>query len=210
MAVEVEGMVKRVRILRDFDPANPRKEWDNVGTMYCWHCRYNLGDEQPRFGPEEFGWRLMYEHHPNIPDDISQEHIQRFLDKHYVILPLYLYDHGGITMNCGGFSCPWDSGQVGYIFVSMKRARREWTGTDEEIRQYAENCLRSEVEVYDNYLTGEVYGYVIEHRDEDADPEDESSWDEVDSCWGFYGSDWKTNGIKEHLSPHEVDCVVEE
>ena len=34
-----------------------------------------------------------------------------------VILPLYLYDHSGITMNTCGFSCPWDSGQVGWIYA---------------------------------------------------------------------------------------------
>jgi hypothetical protein len=34
-----------------------------------------------------------------------------------VILPLYLYDHGGITISCSPFSCPWDSGQVGWIYA---------------------------------------------------------------------------------------------
>ena len=29
-----------------------------------------------------------------------------------IVQPLYLYDHGGITMNTTGFSCSWDSGQV--------------------------------------------------------------------------------------------------
>ena len=38
----------------------------------------------------------------------------------YVILPLYLYDHSGITMSTGPFSCPWDSGQVGWIYASKK------------------------------------------------------------------------------------------
>jgi len=35
--------VKTAVILRDSDPINPR-EWDNVGSMICWHSRYNLGD----------------------------------------------------------------------------------------------------------------------------------------------------------------------
>ncbi len=38
----------------------------------------------------------------------------------YVILPLYLYDHGGITMRTNPFSCPWDSGQVGWIYAPKK------------------------------------------------------------------------------------------
>lgn len=209
MAPCTEGMVKRVRIIRDEDPSNPRKEYDNIGTMVCWHRRRNLGDEEPDYSPSEFGLSLMRDKHPNVPDDLAQEHIQAFLDKHYVILPLYLYDHSGITMSCSSFPCPWDSGQVGYIYVSMDRARREWTGTDEEIREMAECCLRTEVEIYDNYLTGDVYGFVIEQADDDADLDDDDSWDQIDSCWGFYGYDWKTNGIKEHLAPDEWDVVVE-
>lgn len=230
MAPCTEGMVKRVRIIRDEHPSNPRKEWDNVGTMVCWHRRYNLGDDQPGHTAGEFLQDLARNHKQqdvldeftdDLPDediwafldgvsDLPPELLWRFLDKHYVILPLYLYDHSGITMSCSPFSCPWDSGQAGYIYVSMDRARKEWTGTDEEIRQSAENCLRCEVETYDHYLTGEVYGYVLEQADEDADPDDDSSWDEIESCWGFYGYDWKTNGIKDHLAPDEWDVVVEE
>ena len=35
------------KIYTDEDAANPRTEFDNVGTMVCWHRGYNLGDEQP-------------------------------------------------------------------------------------------------------------------------------------------------------------------
>ena len=154
MAVEVEGMVKRVRIVHDPHAESPR-EWDNVGTMVCWHRRYNLGDEQPTCNPNEFWHGLMAERHPNIPDDLDMEHVRAFLDKHYIVLPLYIYDHSGISMSCGQFSCPWDSGQVGWIYVSKDRARREFCGTEEEICENAETCLRQEVDTYDDYLTGQ-------------------------------------------------------
>ena len=37
-------------------------------------------------------------------------------------LPLYLYDHGGITMSTNPFSCPWDDGgQVGWIYASKQK-----------------------------------------------------------------------------------------
>jgi hypothetical protein len=36
---------------------------------------------------------------------------------------LYLYDHGGITISTGPFSCPRDSGQVGFIYASHKQIR---------------------------------------------------------------------------------------
>jgi len=34
----------RATIMYDPEPVNPR-EWDNLGTMVCFHKRYNLGDE---------------------------------------------------------------------------------------------------------------------------------------------------------------------
>jgi len=47
--------------------------------------------------------------------------IVEYLGK-YVILPLYLYDHGGITMSTNPFSCPWDDGgQVGWIYASKQK-----------------------------------------------------------------------------------------
>lgn len=116
-----------------------------------------------------------------VPKDLAREvaRIKSRIGKGIILLPLYLYDHSGITMSTSSFSCPWDSGQVGYIYMTMERARKEWSGTDEEIRTKALACLEAEVKVYDDYLTGEVYGYVIE--------DDEG--EEVESCWGFYGEE---------------------
>ena len=41
-----------IRLVPDPDPENPREGWDNVGTMRCWHRRYNLGD-MPKDGREQ-------------------------------------------------------------------------------------------------------------------------------------------------------------
>ena len=46
---------------QDDDPTDPREDQDWLGTMACWHRRYNLGDEQPKCDPEEhirglIGW----------------------------------------------------------------------------------------------------------------------------------------------------------
>lgn len=94
---EVNGFT--VEIHNDSDPANPRKEYDHVGTMVCDHRLYDLGDKKG--SPED------------IPDDA-------------ICLPLYLYDHGGITMSTSPFSCPWDSGQVGVIYCTKEKAIKEW------------------------------------------------------------------------------------
>jgi hypothetical protein len=198
------------RIEYDCDPLNPRTECDNLGTMVCWHNRYTLGDEQPSQDPPEYLETLARRIDPDKMDRINdlldrcyyqstreanlqaqkERHIERTLAEHYVILPLYLYDHGGITISTGRFSCPWDSGQVGFIYTPMDTARENWPNwTDEETREAETRCLLAEVETYDLFLTGEVYGYVVErvYYDEDGDVEER---EELDSCWGFFGREF--------------------
>lgn len=183
-----------LRLEHDSDPCNPRKEFDNFGTMVCWWNRHNLGDENPRMSPKdwirEFAAGLV---NAADPDLIPDHHIERILAKHAVMLPLFVYEHGGITMSTGRFSCPWDSGQAGWIYCTMDQVRHEWAGDV----QAAEKYLRGEVEEYDQYLTGDVWGYVIE--DEDGI--------ELDSCWGFYGYDYALSEGKAALA-HAVSNYV--
>ncbi len=100
------------------------------------------------------------------------------LEKHanIVYLPLYLYDHSGITMSTGSFGDRWDSGQVGYIYTDKKtiidcgdcggKIRNEKGNyvkiTDKNWKKAAYQCMQGEVEEYDMYLTGEVYGVITE------------------------------------------------
>lgn len=189
-------MTRRIVIRSDSDSMSPR-ECDNVGTMVCWHRRYTLGDEQPKVSDREWLLKLADELVGGFKTDIenvSDANIVRVLDKYVCAsLPLYLYDHSGITMNTTGFACRWDSGRVGWIYVTWELARRKWTGSDDEIRAAAIACLLSEVKVYDQYISNEVYRFVVEQYDQD-----DGVWVEVDACGGFYGSDPRENGMLEH------------
>lgn len=227
---------KRIRIEHDQDAESPR-EWDNRGTMVCWHGRYKLGDEQPTVAPEEFFLQLAEEFEPGIEERIErfasqhldnthpatgsewhkhhrtvmayqQEQVEKVLNRHIIMLPLHLYDHGGITMRTTGFHCPWDSGQVGFIYVSRAKVRQEfgWKRITKAREQQINDYLKGEVETYDQYLRGEVYGFIVEQRpevyDEDGDlvdVGDDELWAHVDSCYGFYGDDPHTNGMAEHI-----------
>ena len=51
--------------------------------------------------------------------------IQEKVSTKIIILPLYLYDHSGISMKTTPFSCQWDSGQVGWIYVEKKKCLQE-------------------------------------------------------------------------------------
>lgn len=205
-----------VKIIQDTDAPNPRKEYDNVGTMVCWHRNYELGDEQRGRDTSQLDFfkELAFEIHPELEDYFEnglwnkhndtltdqkfdndkyqavkkaynaevQKIVGKILDKYYVMLPLGLYDHSGISMYVGSqshWSDPggWDSGQVGWIYCTVKKAKEEWAGAD--FHERAIEYLKGEVETYNQYLTGDVYGYVVE----DADGE------QLDACWGFFGRD---------------------
>jgi hypothetical protein len=213
---------RRIRIVHDDSPESPR-EWDNLGTMVCWHNRYTLGNEQPSRDPLEHMLYLCCEHdsegaaraeraieaypYPNNHEEwraFDQYHrdiVTTLFDKHFVWLPLYLYDHGGITMSTGRFSCPWDSGQVGFIYVSKEKVRKEYgwkyvtTKRAEQVARY----LTGEVETYAQYLEGRVYGFITEIFNPTTD-----KWEEGDSCWGFYGQDYEGIAESSGFSVEEV------
>lgn len=161
LAQTLEHNGKTINIKYDQDPESPR-EWDNLGTMACFHNRYNLGDKHS----------LSIEEVKDIAEN----------DKDYISLPLYLYDHSGITMNTTGFSCPWDSGQVGIIFVEKSKVRKEygWKLITQKRKEKILDYLRGEVETYDQYLTGDVFGFEILNSEGELE----------DSCWGFFGEEY--------------------
>lgn len=163
-----------VKIYPDGDPGSPR-EWDNLGHMVCFHSRYDLGDKKHEFSdPQE-----LIDFLENTPPPVC--------------LTLYLLDHSGLRMNCGGFSmCDpqgWDWGRVGYIYVTREEILKEYSRKrlSKKLIAKVREVLESEVKTYDEYLTGAVYGYVVEDPD----------GDNIDSCWGFYGFDYCKTTAKE-------------
>lgn len=184
-----------VKIVQDNDPMSPR-DWDNLGTMTCFHSGYNLGDEQERDAQawlesmtgldDEQLERLYLKVNPefsNCSQSLKDYHdaLIETIERDYLILPLYLYDHSGITISTSPFSCRWDSGQVGFIWVSKADIRKAYRveRISPKLKERVLKYLNNEVETYDQYLTGEVYGYII------GTEEDEH----IESCWGFFGDE---------------------
>jgi len=189
-----------ININIDESPESPR-EWDNLGTMVCFHDRYRLGDggdnyEDPTALLIDLNLKQIqiinklknredddYIYYADDLDNPHKELINMAQKSGIIILPLYLYDHSGITMNTTGFNCRWDSGQVGWIYITPEDIKKEYSVEviDEKLKKKVTDLLRGEVKVYDQYLTGNIYGYSI---DEPIN----------DSCWGFFG-DHKESGL---------------
>lgn len=184
---------RKLIIETDDCPEDPRG-WDNLGTMACFHDRYRLGDKDIPFSDDDFdSWEEMKEHAVNTL-------------KAAVILPLYMYDHSGITINTTGFSCNWDSGQIGFIYVTETKLKEEYGDLSEETLEKAKKNLLSEVETYDQYITGEVYHFRIEK--ENVCNLGHIHSETEDSCGGFYGDDIKENGILDHISEEDSKAVL--
>lgn len=117
-------------------------------------------------------------------------------------LPLWLYDHSGITLSCGERCYPYndqlDSGWIGWV-VCLKKTVAQLYGEidDEKWRQIATEIMKEEVNVYDQYLRGEIYGFRL--YEEDTRNGESLEWNEIDSCWGFYGEDIFENGMCCHV-----------
>lgn len=172
-----------IEIYSDDNPESPRS-WDNMGKMVCWHRRYTLGDKHDFSDGDDF---------KNSIDP----------DKN-LILPLRLYDHSGISMSTSSsypYNDRWDSGQVGWIYVSKKDLLANYGGkrVTAKLREKGLEHLRNEVSIYDQYLRGDVYGFKVLDKE----------GNDIDSCWGFYGTDWKTNGLLDHAQP-SIDYHIRE
>lgn len=103
-----------------------------------------------------------------------------------ICLPIYMYDHSGVTISHAPFSCPWDSGQIGWHYMTKDVLEQEFGGD----RQRAEAYMDAQLKIYDDYLTDNVWAFVI--LDGEGDMED--------SCAGFYG-DNAIDNMLEHVDP---------
>ena len=179
--------MKKLKVVHDSSADSPRS-WDNLGKMICFHGRYDLGDKHNYNADDYSGWGEMEK-------AIIKE------ENPAVILPLYMYDHSGISISTSPFGCRWDSGQIGFVLVSKKQALEEFGGVRVSSKKKVkiESIIEAEVETYTQYVEGEVYGFQIIDEDNEV----------IDSCYGFYGTDFATNGMLDYID-HNLLGVAEE
>lgn len=182
----------------DPDPRCPR-EWDNFGTIAAFHRNYSLGDIQELRDVidelDQSKWSDAKSDDFYYSDDLGKV-VKEMEKQGFIILPVYMYDHSGITLSTSPFSCQWDSGLLGIIYVSRKKVEEVfgWKRITKDRRKEIEGYLENEIKTYDQYVTGEVFGFVIE---EDGN--------EVDSCWGFYN----LADMEDHISSEQQDLFEE-
>jgi len=124
----------------------------------------------------------------NEPDGYDKE-----LFKKYHVFGLEAYIHSGVVLALSqeGNFCDrqWDVSQLGLVFV----AKKEW-----RIREKAKQAARGLIETWNDNLSGNVYGYMIEHPD----------GQESGGCWGYYGDPDKSGLV--NYAQAEIESALKE
>ena len=186
---------ERVRIVQDEDVETPRN-WSNLSKMIFTGSYKHLGDKHEVDFDEEF--------------DSRQDFIERgeeIVRKHFkdvaVCYAVHMYKHSGESISIdysGQYTCRWDSGTIGFAIVTKEDIRKEYNikRVTQKYIDKCENIVRGEIKTLDQYISGEVYGYVVEDKDENV----------IDSCYGFFGYDIEKNGISDYLEEKYVKALV--
>ncbi len=157
----------KYRIEQDTNAESPRGIDDHDCFIVAKH---------PQFHVPAPGERHIPEH--------AKELVDRYAKTHWVF-PIEAYIHSGVRLAFsqeGQFpDRRWDVSQVGYVFVS----KRDWR-LSKSAKLRAKGCI----ETWNQYLGGDVWGYVIEDDDGKR----------LASCWGFYGKAYAEEQAKEAMA----------
>lgn len=214
--VDAEGIKYTLEVEQDSLGESPR-DWDNLCTMVCWHRRYDLGDKHSFDNPDEFMQHLYLDvtkkHWCDDHDSDDWQDVYKALRETDLVLikQINLYDHSGITVSTSNgypYNDCWDAGCVGFIYVTKKTIFKECGNiTEENWKERADEYLEGEMETYDQYCKGEVYGFRLiktvvkqetcPHCGEVIREYEEET--EEDSCWGFYGDCLEDNGMLDNI-----------
>ena len=102
--------------------------------------------------------------------------------------------HSGLALSLersGQFSCPFDSGVAGFIYVTKDDIRQHFNVrriTKKHIEKATE-ILKAEFSLLKEFVEGDCFAFEI------LDDEGNS----VDYCGGFVGGDIETNGMLDYI-----------
>lgn len=156
-----------LKIVQDENPMSPR-EWDQITTFF-FPKKSRLGgineNESCKTATEFLAWK--------------EENKEEIL----IILPVYAYIHSGIALSLGKFSCPWDSGQVGWVYITKEKYKMmQGDNQEHNNEKMLTQFVEGEIEEMNKWFSGDVWAYkvveVCDHCGHEVGL--------VDSCFGFY------------------------
>lgn len=174
-----------VGYMEDGFVANPREEYNIAEFTTREHRNYNL--------PKEFGFDW------DAYDEWDMKEIEK-MDKKYHIFFLDCYEHGWMKWSLAwkGMQCMFDTANRVWLMRVNKN--------EVENRDKALEIVEEELDRYNKWLNGEIYGYQFERlvKWTSEDWREKTEWEYVDGCNGFYEieeaiEDAKSLGICEDI-----------
>lgn len=114
-----------------------------------------------------------------------------------------LYQLIGIESLCTSSHgyCQGDYAELLIVATPEAMDQFGWKRKDRTAARIAAD-MESQANLYGQWAWGDCYGFVLERAPDDPDDRDDSdAWEDIDSCWGFYGSDPEENGMADHIWP---------
>jgi hypothetical protein len=176
----------KVTIYYDELPANPRIEFDNLGTVVGWkQPRYRIGDQQ---------LSIEYRSPAELVAELRASGAR-------LILPVHYSPQGGYLCSSEHDDKETIENSDGVIYATATDIRNEYglTRISAKALERAMRVLQGEIAEYSAYLSGEVYGFIISGPD----------GEELDSCWGFYERDYCEQSAKD-AAEHQAQLLVRE
>jgi hypothetical protein len=229
--------MKKVEIWRDEAPCNPFTEWDCEPPLMWESGRYNGEDysqgEIKRF-IANFPTDNQIIRHQKVLVDLFCIDLQYFKDYYFtrdqkaaeIRDSIFDADYTQLSQVCDLFKIPHlKSTSRGYsqsdwadVFILLTDEFFETTGCD---RKNSKEILEGTEKLFDAYMWGNVYGFTVyegkemvklSRKDFESgncdNVSEEIEWEEVDSCGGFYGHNFLTNGILDHLDTELHEQVL--
>jgi len=177
-----------INIQKDDDANSPRQD-DNLGTMAIFGRNAFLGDEHR--GSAFIAIESVLEHVLTsgavfLPLKIREGYIVSLSFDVADMVKIRLGYSAGYFENTSDFENLISDNTNGVIYMDIEKVIKEFGDDSPDSRERALGALKSEVETYNQYLAGEIYGYVITKPCEDSECDGSK---EIDSCWGFYGEE---------------------
>ncbi|MBD3004584.1 hypothetical protein [Streptomyces sp. 5-10] len=166
----------RVRLEADQEPVNPRRDYDHLAHVITVPGSRYL-DVDPDGGPLQEGW----------------DRIKDRSDAPEVFARWAKIFHGAVIVEHTPHEGP----------------RSLWYLLPEDIQEIGntpEEALKTEIDEYQSWAEGDVWGFIVEKsvdwtRTDDED-ETRTTWEMVDSCWGFIGYRYAEEAAREGFAAY--------
>lgn len=217
----------RIRIVHDNSPSNPFEDWDcEYPLMYesgrnntdgkdfskgetddylkCFLTTNQIVYHQKKIWNmvEDFGYRNIDDAEDNDDKiEIITDSLHSFIDDSI----------DNKVQFCQEFGIPYYSAESrGYsqgdwakVLIVPTPKNAEKIGYD--LKKISKENMKSSFDLFTNWAWGDVYGFIIEEKRQftktysNGDEIEDEEWEEVDSCWGFYGRNGAENGMTDNI-----------